>query len=173
MLSLTIPKKIAIEITEEWIKIKGPLGSKQKKKAKDIKLVFDNASNKLWFLNTDLKQKHFYFAMINKMILGVLKGFSAKLNIIGVGYKAFLENQALVLKLGYSHNVIYQIPKDVTIKILNQKLLTVVVFGIDLQRVNQVAAEIRALKVAEPYKGKGIKYFNEIVRRKEGKKTNV
>jgi len=111
--------------------------------------------------------------MINKMILGVLKGFSAKLNIIGVGYKAFLENQALVLKLGYSHNVIYQIPKDVTIKILNQKLLTVVVFGIDLQRVNQVAAEIRALKVAEPYKGKGIKYFNEIVRRKEGKKTNV
>ena len=111
--------------------------------------------------------------MINKMILGVLKGFSAKLNIIGVGYKVFLENQALVLKLGYSHNVIYQIPKDVTIKILNQKLLTVVVFGTDLQRVNQVAAEIRALKVAEPYKGKGIKYFNEIVRRKEGKKTNV
>ena len=81
MLSLTIPKKIAIEITEEWIKIEGPLGCKQKKKAKDIKLVFDNASNKLWFLNTDLKQKHFYFAMINKMILGVLKGFSAKLNI--------------------------------------------------------------------------------------------
>jgi len=111
--------------------------------------------------------------MINKMILGVLKGFSAKLNIIGVGYKVFLENQTLILKLGYSHNVIYQIPKDVTIKILNQKLLTVVVFGIDLQRVNQVAAEIRSLKLAEPYKGKGIKYFNEVVRRKEGKKTNV
>ena len=173
MLNLTIPKKINVEINEEWIKIEGPLGVKIKKKSKDLKLIFDKSSNKLWFLNADLKQKHFYFAILNKMILGVLKGFSAKLNIIGVGYKVSLEDQKLVLKLGFSHNVIYEIPKDVTIKILNQKLLTLVVFGNDLQRVNQVAAEIRALKMAEPYKGKGIKYFNEVVRRKEGKKTNV
>jgi large subunit ribosomal protein L6 len=96
-----------------------------------------------------------------------------KLNIVGVGYKAFLEKNQLILKLGFSHNVIYPIPPEITIKILNQRLLTLLVLGNDFQRVNQTAAEIRLLKPAEPYKGKGIKYFNEIVRRKEGKKTNV
>jgi large subunit ribosomal protein L6 len=96
-----------------------------------------------------------------------------KLNIIGVGYKAFVEQNQLILKLGFSHNIIYKIPQDITIKILNQKLLTLLILGNDFQKVNQTAAEIRALKPAEPYKGKGIKYFNEIVRRKEGKKTNV
>jgi large subunit ribosomal protein L6 len=79
----------------------------------------------------------------------------------------------LKLKLGYSHLVTYEIPKDISIKILNQKLLTLVISGIDYQKVTQVAAEIRALKPVEPYKGKGIKYFDEIVKRKEGKKTNV
>lgn len=173
MLSLIVPKKVNIIVNDEWIKIEGPLGQKQKKKSKTLKIIFDKNSQKLWLLNDNLKEKHFYLAMINKMILGVLKGYSSKLNIIGVGYKAFLEDKKLILKLGFCHNVNYDIPGDVKIKILNQKLLTLVVFGNDLQRVNQVAAEIRALKMAEPYKGKGIKYSNENIRRKEGKKTNV
>jgi large subunit ribosomal protein L6 len=95
------------------------------------------------------------------------------MNIIGVGYKVFLENTKLIFKIGFSHNIIYNIPHDITIKISSQKLLTLIIFGNDLQKVNQVAAEIRALKPAEPYKGKGIKYMHEIVRRKEGKKSNV
>jgi large subunit ribosomal protein L6 len=78
-----------------------------------------------------------------------------------------------MLKLGFSHNVIYQIPKNITIKILNQKTLTILICGNDFQQINQVAAEIRALKPVEPYKGKGIRYFNEIIKKKEGKKTNV
>jgi large subunit ribosomal protein L6 len=92
---------------------------------------------------------------------------------VGVGYKVFLDNQVLTLKLGFSHNTVYKIPPDIKVRILSQKLITLVIFGNDFQKVNQVASEIRALKPSEPYKGKGIKYFNEIVKRKEGKKTNV
>jgi large subunit ribosomal protein L6 len=79
----------------------------------------------------------------------------------------------LSLKIGANHLIFYKIPKDVTIKILPKKLVTLVIFGNNFQKVHQIAAEIRALKPAEPYKGKGIKYFKEIVKRKVGKKTNV
>lgn len=173
MLSINIPKKIKITLTEDWIIIEGPLGIKKKKKSKKIELFFDENTNKLWLLNENLKEKHFYLAILNKLILGVLKGFYFKLNIIGVGYKAFVEGKTLTLKLGFSHNIIYNIPENIAIKILNQKLLTLMVSGNDFQQVTQVAAQIRALKPAEPYKGKGIKYFNEIIKKKEGKKTNV
>lgn len=173
MIYLNIPKKISIELNENWIKITGPLGTIIKKKSKFIQLNFDSNTSKLWLLNESLKQKHFYLAIINKMVFGVLKGFTKKLNIIGVGYKASVENNNLTLKLGFSHNVFYNIPKEISIKILNQKTLTLLIVGSDLQKVNQVAAEIRALRPAEPYKGKGIKYFNENVKRKEGKKSNV
>lgn len=173
MLSINIPKKIKITLTEDWIIIEGPLGIKKKKKSKKIELFFDENTNKLWLLNENLKEKHFYLAILNKLILGVLKGFYFKLNIIGVGYKAFVEGKTLTLKLGFSHNVLYNIPENINVKILNQKLLTLMISGNDFQQVTQVAAQIRALKPAEPYKGKGIKYFNEIIKKKEGKKTNV
>ena len=111
--------------------------------------------------------------MIYKLLWGVWKGYSIKLNIVGVGYKAFLEKDKLVLKIGFSHNVTYNIPKNITIKILNQKLLTILITGTDFQKITQTAAEIKHLKPVEPYKGKGIRYFNEIIQLKEGKKTNV
>lgn len=173
MLSLNIPKNINIIVIEDYIQIEGPLGSIKKKKSKNMILYFDKTSNKLWFLNENTVEKHFYLAILNKLILGVWKGYSVKLNIIGVGYKAFLEDNLLILKVGFSHNISYKIPKDIKIKILTQKLLTIIIFGNNFQKVNQVAADIRLLKPIEPYKGKGIKYFKEIWKKKEGKKTNV
>lgn len=173
MLSLNIPKKIDVSITQDWVIITGPLGSKKKKKSENISLHYDKTTHKLWLLSGDSKEKHFYLSILNKIILGVWKGFSIKLNIVGVGYKVFLDNQVLTLKLEFSHNTVYKIPPDIKVRILSQKLITLVIFGNDFQKVNQVASEIRALKPSEPYKGKGIKYFNEIVKRKEGKKTNV
>lgn len=173
MLSLNIPKQISIEVSENWLLIKGPLGSKKKKKSKNLQLIFDKESSKLWLLNTTLNNKHFYLKILNNMILGVWKGFCVKLNIIGVGYKVFLEKDHLLFKLGFSNNIIYPIPADIKIKITTQKQITILIFGNDFQKLNQIAAEIRALKPADPYKGKGIKYFNEIVKKKEGKKTNV
>lgn len=175
MLFLKIPEKVNLIINEDSIVIKGPLGQKIKKKSKDITLFFDKTTRKLWFLKLNLKenQKHFFLSILNKHIYGVLKGFSVKLNIIGVGYKAFLEESNLILKLGFSHNICYKIPQNIKIKIGTQKTVTLIIFGNDFQQVNQIAAEIRALKPTEPYKGKGIKYVNEIIKKKEGKKTHV
>lgn len=173
MLSLNIPRKIKINISENWIIIEGPLGIKKKKKSKNLHFFLDLKANKLWLSAINDLKKHFYLALLNRIIFGVLKGFSIKLNIIGIGYKAFIEEKILKLRLGFSHNILYTIPKDITIKILNQRTLTLLIIGNDLQKVNQTAAEIRNLRSVEPYKGKGIKYFNEIVKKKEGKKTNV
>lgn len=171
MLSLKIPKNVKIQIFEKWILIEGPLGIKKKKKSEDLTIKLD--SNILWLSHKDQTKNHFYLVIFNRLIWGVLKGFSMKLNIIGVGYKALIEEQKLILKLGFSHNVTYKIPQNITIKILNQRVLTLLIFGNDFQQVRQTGAEIRALRPVEPYKGKGIKYFGEIVKRKEGKKTNV
>jgi large subunit ribosomal protein L6 len=79
----------------------------------------------------------------------------------------------LVFKIGFSHPIIYNVPEDIKIKISTQKTLLMIIFGSNFQRITQVAAEIKALKPVEPYKGKGIRYFNEIIKIKEGKKTNV
>jgi large subunit ribosomal protein L6 len=173
MLSLKIPKDINILINENWIEIKGPLGIIKKKKSNSIKITYDSKTNILYLLNENTKINHFYISMIYKLLWGVWKGYSIKLNIVGVGYKAFLEKDKLVLKIGFSHNVTYNIPKNITIKILNQKLLTILITGTDFQKITQTAAEIKYLKPVEPYKGKGIRYFNEIIQLKEGKKTNV
>jgi large subunit ribosomal protein L6 len=91
--------------------------------------------------------------------------------MVGVGYKATVEENKLVLKIGYSHDVFYNIPENITINILKNNIIEI--FGNDKIKVNQIAAEIRALKAPEPFKGKGIRYINEIINKKEGKKTNV
>ena len=107
-------------------------------------------------------------ALINNMVTGVSQGFAVGLEINGVGYRAAVQGGTLNLQLGYSHDVAFPIPPDVTIACERPTLITV--RGADRQRVGQVAAEIRAWRPPEPYKGKGIKYATETVRRKEGKK---
>jgi len=107
-------------------------------------------------------------ALLNNMVTGVSKGFSVTLEINGVGYRAAVQGNTLNLQLGYSHEIHYPIPSDVKIACERPTLITV--SGADRQRVGQTAAEIRAYRPPEPYKGKGIKYSTETVRRKEGKK---
>jgi large subunit ribosomal protein L6 len=107
-------------------------------------------------------------ALVNNMVTGVSKGFSVDLEINGVGYRAAVQGDALNLQLGYSHDIAFRIPGDVRITCARPTAITV--SGADRQRVGQVAAEIRAYRPPEPYKGKGIKYASETVRRKEGKK---
>jgi large subunit ribosomal protein L6 len=170
MLFLNVPKNIDIKIGKNWIKIIGPLGSIIKKKSKNIKIYYNKDENKLYLLNEN-KKNDFYLSLINKLIWGLYKGYTVKLQVIGVGYKASLSEDKLILRLGYSHDVIYNIPKDVKVTISQQKILTLILFGTNLQRVKQVASEIRSLKSPEPYKGKGIRFFNEIIRQKEGKKN--
>jgi large subunit ribosomal protein L6 len=108
-------------------------------------------------------------ALVNNMVTGVSKGFTMNLEINGVGYRAALEGKALNLQLGYSHDVKYQLPEGVSVKI-GEKQAAIAITGSDRRLVGQVAAEIRAFRKPEPYKGKGIKYDTETIRRKEGKK---
>lgn len=107
-------------------------------------------------------------ASINNIVTGVSKGFEKKLEINGVGYKAAAAGKALNLSLGYSHEVIYTVPAGITVA--TPKPTEIVISGIDRQQVGQVAAEIRAYRGPEPYKGKGVKYEGEFIFRKEGKK---
>jgi large subunit ribosomal protein L6 len=105
---------------------------------------------------------------INNMVKGVTDGFKEILEIEGVGFRAALQGKDLVLQLGFSHEVKYSVPEGITVKVDKQTLVTVT--GVDRQKVGQVAAEIRGFKPPEPYKGKGIHYQGEWIRRKEGKK---
>ncbi|MGH8594590.1 MAG: 50S ribosomal protein L6 [Gammaproteobacteria bacterium] len=107
--------------------------------------------------------------LIENMVVGVSQGFERKLEIIGVGYRAQVQGKALNLSLGYSHPVEFSIPEEVRIEMPSQT--EIVIKGIDKQKVGQVAADIRAFRRPEPYKGKGIRYANELIRRKEAKKS--
>ncbi|MCX7684093.1 MAG: 50S ribosomal protein L6 [Acetobacteraceae bacterium] len=107
-------------------------------------------------------------SLINGMLTGVSTGFSKSMEITGTGYKAAMQGDELVLNLGFSHEIRYRAPKG--IKITCEKPTSIKVEGADKQQVGQVAAEIRAFRPPEPYKGKGIRYSDEVIRRKEGKK---
>ena len=107
-------------------------------------------------------------ARVNNIVVGVTKGFEKKLEITGVGYRAAVQGKVLQLALGYSHDVNYPIPNGISI--VTPKPTEITISGIDKQQVGQIAAEIRALRSPEPYKGKGVKYVDEFIFRKEGKK---
>ena len=107
-------------------------------------------------------------ALVNNMVTGVGTGFTRNLEINGVGYRAAVQGNTLNLQLGYSHDIAYPIPNDVTIAC--ERPTAIAITGADRQRVGQIAAEIRAFRPPEPYKGKGVKYAEETIRRKEGKK---
>jgi large subunit ribosomal protein L6 len=109
-----------------------------------------------------------YRALVARAVEGVTKGYQRKLEISGVGYRAALQGKTLQLQLGYAHDIAYPIPEGVTITL--PKPTEIIVTGIDGQKVGHVAAEIRAFRKPEPYKGKGVKYSNEYIFRKEGKK---
>ena len=107
-------------------------------------------------------------SQIQSMVTGVSEGFTKQLEIVGVGYRASVQGSSLNLQLGFSHEVIHPIPEGITVKC--EKPTSIAISGADKQQVGQLAAEIRAYRKPEPYKGKGIKYANEIILRKEGKK---
>ena len=106
--------------------------------------------------------------LLQNMVIGVSQGWTVKLLLVGIGFRAKVENQILVLRLGFSHNVEYLIPSDIKINCIKPTLISV--FGVNYETVTKVAAEIRSFKKTEPYKGKGIRYLNEVIITKEVKK---
>ena len=160
---------IKIHIYKNSIKITGPLGQVVKKKSPNIKIL--QKDNKLYFLNQKAKKENIFFAnILLKLIFGISKGYYVTLLIQGVGYKmSIVESNKLLFKLGFSNEIIFNLPEN--IKVFFSSPNKIIVYGNNLQKVSQVAAEIRSLRSPEPYKGKGISYQNEIIKRKIGKKN--
>ena len=169
--AVDLPSGVTANISGQTIEVKGPKGTRSFKATDDVELVMeDNAVR----VNPRGKSKRarqqwgMSRTMVQNLVTGVTDGFKKELEIQGVGYRAQMQGNTLKLNLGLSHDVEYTAPDGVTITAPKQT--EVVVEGIDQQAVGQVAAEIRAWRAPEPYKGKGIRYKDEYIFRKEGKK---
>ena len=168
---IDLPNGTEVSIVENGITIKGQKGELKAIFPESVKLEKEEDTVKVVPLNESKNAKACWGmarTIINNMITGVSKGFSRVLEINGVGYRASIEGEILTLQLGYSHDIKLAIPDDLEVKC--SKPTEILVSGIDKQKVGQFASEIRKLRKPEPYKGKGIKYQEEFVRRKEGKK---
>jgi large subunit ribosomal protein L6 len=168
---VAIPSGVTASVEGQTVKVKGPKGQLQFVVHDDVEVKFDkNEVRVAPKFKTNRAQAMYGTAraQVANLVEGVTKGFEKKLEITGVGYRAALQGKTLQLALGYSHDVNYPIPEGITITV--PKPTEINVAGIDSQRVGQVAAEIRGYRPPEPYKGKGVKYANEFIFRKEGKK---
>ncbi len=168
---VVVPSGVQATIEGQQITVKGKLGQLALKVIEDIGVKLDGGRITVAPRNETKRARVMWGTtrtLIDNMVTGVEKGFTKTLEINGVGYRAAVEGSDLVLALGYSHPVRYPIPAGIAIKC--EKPTTIAVTGFDKQQVGQVAAEIRAFRKPEPFKGKGIKYDYEKIRRKEGKK---
>ena len=168
---VALPKGVTAEIAGQRVKAKGRLGELTLVVHNDIDVKLVDGALK-FTPRVDTKRARTVWgtmrSLMNGMVKGVNEGFSIPLEINGVGFRAAVQGPVLQLQLGFSHEIKYPIPPGIAIKC--EKPTSILISGADKQKVGQVAAEIRALRPPEPYKGKGIKYESETIRRKEGKK---
>jgi large subunit ribosomal protein L6 len=169
-LPIPIPEAVKVDVRDQTVSVQGPKGSLNlavhpgmQVQVKDRQVLCGRPSDEKFY-----KALHgLTRSLIANMVAGVVKGFERKLELVGVGYRANLLGQNLSLALGYSHPVIYPVPQGIRIEVKDQTQITV--SGIDKQLVGAVAAKIRSFRPPEPYKGKGVKYAEERIRRKAGK----
>jgi large subunit ribosomal protein L6 len=169
-LPVAIPDKVTVSAANDLITVKGPNGELKTGYSNDV--VVEIKEGKVWVKAANDSQRSRAMwgtvrANVKNLVEGVTKGYKKQLDITGVGYRAAAQGQILTLALGFSHEIKYIVPNDV--KVAMDKT-SIVLSSADKQKVGQVAAEIRALRGPEPYKGKGVRYSDETIRRKEGKK---
>ena len=173
-LPINLPKGVEVTVNDEVVTVKGPLGTLTQKVDNCVKIKVEDSTITL-HRETDEKShraKHgLYRALIANMVEGVSKGFKLEQELVGVGYKATNQGQMLELTLGYSHNIVFQLPKEVklTTETARGKSPKITLESSDKQLLGQVAAKIRSFRKPEPFKGKGIRFVNEVLRRKAGK----
>ena len=168
---VALPKGVEATIASDSITVKGPLGTLKQGLNSAITIVRDGESLKVAPANdsrTADAMSGTYRALVNNMVIGVTKGFEKKLSLVGVGYRAQAQGDKLNLSLGFSHPVVHPMPAGVKCETPQQT--EIIIKGIDKQLVGQVAAEVRAYRPPEPYKGKGVRYVDERVVIKETKK---
>jgi len=168
---VAIPSGVTATVEGQTVKMKGPKGQLSFVVHDDVEVKFENGAFKVAPRHETNRARALYGtarAQIANLVAGVTKGFEKKLEITGVGYRAAMQGKNLQLALGYSHDVTFPIPEGIQISVPKPTEITIT--GNDSQRVGQVAAEIRSYRPPEPYKGKGVKYADEFIFRKEGKK---
>jgi large subunit ribosomal protein L6 len=178
-LPVDLPSGVTVTVDEaNMVTIKGPLGTLSQKVDRDIKVEVENNTIVLSRPNDEkrLKSLHgLYRALIANMVAGVSKGYRKELELVGVGYRAEANGQRLEMSLGYSHDIIMELPQEIKVETKTEKRSNPVITlsSIDKQLIGHVAAKIRSLRPPEPYKGKGIKFVGEQLRRKAGKSAGV
>ena len=166
---ITVPAGVEVKVDGQHVSVKGPKGALEMNVAPTMKVEVEAGVVHVTRPNDDKMNRslHGLTRTLNNMVVGVSEGFSKTLEVNGVGYRASKEGKNLVLNVGYSHQVIMPETEDIQIDVPNPN--QIIVKGIDKQKVGQFAAEVRGKRPPEPYKGKGIKYDHEVIRRKEGK----
>jgi len=178
-LPVSLPKGVTVSVNDDnVIIVKGPLGELRQKIDKDMKVEIED--NQLIIKRPSESKNHkslhgLYRALISNMVTGVSQGFKKELELVGVGYRAEAKGQNLEMSLGYSHDIVFQIPGEVKVETKTERRSNPVITltCIDKQLIGHVAAKIRSLRPPEPYKGKGIKFVGEQLRRKAGKSASV
>jgi len=168
---VALPKAVTASLSGQTIEVKGPKGVRRFTATDDVTLTIEGDAVKVTPRGTSKRARQQWGlarSMVENCVVGVTDGFKKELEIQGVGYRAQMAGNVLKLSLGYSHEVNFEVPSDVTVTAPKQT--EIVVEGIDQQQVGQVAANIREWRGPEPYKGKGIRYKGEFIFRKEGKK---
>ncbi len=171
---IDLPESVTFEVKDSLVTVKGPRGSLQQEVSSDFNI---KEKERVITIERPTEQKRhkalhgLYRSLVNNMIVGVTEGFKIQLEFVGVGYKASVQGNVLELSLGYSHNIFMSIPEEIKVTAETQKGKNPIVTleGSDKQLVGHVAAKIRSLRKFEPYKGKGVKYVGEQIRRKAGK----
>ena len=168
---VTVPGSVTAAVNGQEVKVKGPKGELKHVLVDDIIAKLDKGGIEI-AMREDTPNARAMWGMsrtlVANLVAGVTEGFTKKLEITGVGYRAAVQGSNVQLQLGYSHDVTFPIPQG--IQVVCPKPTEIVITGIDKQKVGQVAAELRRFRPPEPYKGKGIKYAGEFILRKEGKK---
>ncbi len=167
---ITLPEKVEVKIAEGMVHAAGPKGNLTipahqgiSVKIEGQRLIVEQDET----IEMPATTRGLFRALINNMVIGVSKGFEVRLSLIGVGYRAAVQGQMLDLQLGFSHPTQLKIPKGINITV--EKSVLIIISGIDKHLVGQFAAQVRGMKPPEPYKGKGIRYEKEFVRKKAGK----
>jgi large subunit ribosomal protein L6 len=173
--SIAVPNGVTVTVAKDnTIAVKGPKGELKEAIGRDIQVEVKD--DQVVFTRPTDQIRHralhgLYRALVNNMVKGVTEGYKKEMELVGVGFKASNQGNLLDLSLGYSHNIVFEVPKELKVATAQEKGENpkIVLEGIDKQLLGQVAAKIRSLRKPEPYKGKGVKYKNEYIRRKAGK----
>ncbi|WP_300358392.1 50S ribosomal protein L6 [Fusobacterium sp.] len=169
---IVVPAGVTVTVDGHKVTVKGPKGTLTKEFNKNLTIALEDGHVVVTRPDDSIEMRALHGttrALIHNMVVGVSEGFKKVLNLVGVGYRAAVKGKGLELALGYSHPVIIDEVANITFSV--EKNTTIIVEGIEKDVVGQVAAIIRSKRAPEPYKGKGVKYADEVIRRKEGKKS--